>query len=87
MNVCFLYNIYSSGDFTAIVELHEGRHEYKFFVDGQWLHDPNEVYIYTHTLSLTFLLGWCHVYGVDLGVFGQWAGHLQQCGHCHQERL
>ena len=33
----------SHGDFTAIVELHEGRHEYKFFVDGQWLHDPNEV--------------------------------------------
>lgn len=34
----------SHGDFTAIVDLHEGRHEYKFFVDGQWLHDPNEVY-------------------------------------------
>ena len=34
---------HSHGDFTAIVELHEGRHEYKFFVDGQWLHDPKEV--------------------------------------------
>ena len=33
----------SQGDFTAIVDLPEGRHEYKFFVDGQWLHDPNEV--------------------------------------------
>ena len=33
----------SHSDFTAIVELPEGRHEYKFFVDGQWLHDPNEV--------------------------------------------
>jgi 5'-AMP-activated protein kinase regulatory beta subunit len=32
----------SHSDFTAIVELPEGRHEYKFFVDGQWLHDPNE---------------------------------------------
>ena len=32
----------SHGDFTAIVELSEGRHEYKFFVDGQWLHDTNE---------------------------------------------
>ena len=31
----------SHGDFTAIVELPEGRHEYKFFVDGQWLHDPS----------------------------------------------
>ena len=34
----------SHGDFTAIVDLPAGRHEYKFFVDGQWLHDPNEVY-------------------------------------------
>jgi 5'-AMP-activated protein kinase regulatory beta subunit len=32
----------SHGDFTAIVDLPEGRHEYKFFVDGQWLHDPKE---------------------------------------------
>jgi len=24
------------------VDLPAGRHEYKFFVDGQWLHDPNE---------------------------------------------
>ena len=38
------FSLYSSGDFTAIVDLHAGRHEYKFFVDGQWLHDPNEVY-------------------------------------------
>ena len=41
--------LYSHSDFTAIVELPEGRHEYKFFVDGQWLHDPNEVqYIHVH---------------------------------------
>lgn len=32
----------SHGDFTAIVDLPEGEYEYKFFVDGQWLHDPNE---------------------------------------------
>ena len=38
----------SHGDFTAIVDLPAGRHEYKFFVDGQWLHDPNEVY---HSIS------------------------------------
>ncbi len=35
----------SQGDFTAIVDLAEGRHEYKFFVDGQWVHDSNEVCI------------------------------------------
>ena len=33
----------SQGDFTAIVDLEEGKHEYKFFVDGQWMHDPTEV--------------------------------------------
>ena len=40
----------SHGDFTAIVDLPAGRHEYKFFVDGQWLHDPNEVTLY-HSIS------------------------------------
>ena len=47
LDSCFKFFLfitpYSHGDFTAIVELPEGRHEYKFFVDGQWLHDPNEV--------------------------------------------
>lgn len=33
----------SQGDFTVIVDLVKGRHEYKFFVDGQWRHDTNEV--------------------------------------------
>ena len=27
------------------MDLVEGRHEYKFFVDGQWLIDPHEVSI------------------------------------------
>ena len=36
---CFL----SKGDLTAIVELPLGRYEYKFVVDGHWVHDPNEV--------------------------------------------
>jgi len=31
----------SQKDFVAMVELGEGNHEYKFFVDGQWLTDPN----------------------------------------------
>nr|ACO15240.1 5-AMP-activated protein kinase subunit beta-1 [Caligus clemensi] len=33
--------VQSSKDFTALAELHEGDHEYKFLVDGQWLTDPN----------------------------------------------
>lgn len=27
----------------AILDLPEGEHQYKFFVDGQWTHDPSEV--------------------------------------------
>lgn len=40
-----MYNIYitSRSNFTTIIELAEGRHEYKFFVDGEWVHDPGEV--------------------------------------------
>ena len=44
MGALFIHR--SHGDFTAIVDLPAGRHEYKFFVDGQWLHDPNEVTLY-----------------------------------------
>ena len=33
----------SQGDFTAIVDLPEGEHQYKFYVDGDWLHNPDEV--------------------------------------------
>lgn len=33
----------SDGDFVAIVDLAEGEHQYKFVVDGNWEHDPNQV--------------------------------------------
>lgn len=29
----------STKDFTAIVDLQEGNHEYKFWVDGKWVND------------------------------------------------
>nr|UXK97098.1 AMP-activated protein kinase beta subunit [Haliotis discus hannai] len=32
----------SHGDFYTIVDLPEGDHQYKFYVDGQWIHNPNE---------------------------------------------
>ncbi|XP_048734134.1 5'-AMP-activated protein kinase subunit beta-2-like isoform X3 [Ostrea edulis] len=32
----------SHGDFTTIVDLPEGEHQYKFFVDGQWVHKTEE---------------------------------------------
>ncbi|XP_072130050.1 5'-AMP-activated protein kinase subunit beta-2-like [Mobula birostris] len=34
--------IKSHNDFVAILDLPEGEHQYKFFVDGQWAHDPSE---------------------------------------------
>ncbi|XP_046388891.1 5'-AMP-activated protein kinase subunit beta-1 [Ischnura elegans] len=30
----------SHGDFVTIIDLPEGEHQYKFFVDGEWRHDP-----------------------------------------------
>ena len=33
----------SQNTFVAIVDLPEGEHQYKFYVDGQWTHDPAEV--------------------------------------------
>ncbi|KAM8829295.1 5'-AMP-activated protein kinase subunit beta-1a isoform 3-T5 [Spinachia spinachia] len=34
--------IRSQNTFVAIVYLPEGEHQYKFYVDGQWTHDPAE---------------------------------------------
>lgn len=33
----------SHKDFVTIVDLPEGDHQYKFFVDGEWKHDPKMV--------------------------------------------
>lgn len=44
---CAIY--YSQNTFVAIVDLPEGEHQYKFYVDGQWTHDPAEVSSYLHT--------------------------------------
>ncbi|ESO83572.1 hypothetical protein LOTGIDRAFT_133271, partial [Lottia gigantea] len=32
----------SQNDFYTIVDLPEGEHEYKFYIDGNWVKDPNE---------------------------------------------
>lgn len=39
----YLFSLHSHNDFVAILDLPEGEHQYKFFVDGQWVHDPSEV--------------------------------------------
>jgi hypothetical protein len=33
----------SDNDFVAIIELPEGKHEYKFCIDGRWEYDLTEV--------------------------------------------
>ncbi len=40
----------SQGEYTAVVELPEGKHEYKFVVDGQWYHKQDEVRLSTFAL-------------------------------------
>lgn len=30
----------SHGDFVTIIDLPEGEHQFRFFVDGEWKHDP-----------------------------------------------
>ncbi|CAH1262991.1 PRKAB2 [Branchiostoma lanceolatum] len=31
----------SHNDFVTFIDLPQGRHEYKFYVDGQWVHNPD----------------------------------------------
>ena len=41
----------SHGDFVTIIDLPEGEHQNKFFVDGEWRHDPGLVSV----TSLSFM--------------------------------
>ena len=41
---------FSFGTFTAVLDLPEGKYEYKFIVDGQWLHNRDEVHNYGVTM-------------------------------------
>jgi hypothetical protein len=36
-----MVNIEGTGLWQRIVPLDKGRYEYKFYVDGQWVSDPN----------------------------------------------
>ena len=47
-SLCYSFPLSSAdfshhGDFSAVVELPEGTHEYKFYIDGKWIHDPSAV--------------------------------------------
>uniref|UniRef100_A0A8C6VJ43 Protein kinase AMP-activated non-catalytic subunit beta 2 n=1 Tax=Naja naja TaxID=35670 RepID=A0A8C6VJ43_NAJNA len=56
----------SNNDFVAILDLPEGEHQYKFFVDGQWVHDPSEPVVTSQMGTINNLL---HVKKSDFEVF------------------
>lgn len=47
-----VFSLHSHNDFVAILDLPEGEHQYKFFVDGQWVHDPSEVMLQALSLQI-----------------------------------
>ncbi|KAG8132994.1 hypothetical protein E2320_010811, partial [Naja naja] len=55
-----------NNDFVAILDLPEGEHQYKFFVDGQWVHDPSEPVVTSQMGTINNLL---HVKKSDFEVF------------------
>ncbi|KAL5479516.1 hypothetical protein EMCRGX_G023043 [Ephydatia muelleri] len=70
----------SHGDFTAIVDLPQGKHEYKFYVDGQWIHNPNEPVSDNHLGSFNNVVD---VNQKDFDVYGEnWEfGKRDKAGH------
>lgn len=52
LSIWVIASSFSHNDFVAILDLPEGEHQYKFFVDGQWVHDPAEV---IHEFHVTVL--------------------------------
>ncbi|XP_006005535.1 5'-AMP-activated protein kinase subunit beta-2 [Latimeria chalumnae] len=56
----------SHNDFVAILDLPEGEHQYKFLVDGQWVHDPSEPIVTSQMGTINNLI---HVKKSDFEVF------------------
>ena len=48
---CLVYFFYSTNNFYTIVDLEEGEHLYKYYVDGQWVINPDEVVYLTIVVS------------------------------------
>ncbi len=41
---CFVLSLFNSHhNFVAVIDLPEGEHQYKFYVDGNWILDPKVV--------------------------------------------
>jgi len=54
----------SHGDFVTIIDLPEGEHQYKFFVDGEWRHDPGLVSVTFLNLTAICTLFTSHLYSI-----------------------
>lgn len=68
--------IRSQNTFVAIVDLPEGEHQYKFYVDGQWTHDPAEPVI---TSQLGTVNNVIQVKKTDFEVFDALMVDSQKC--------
>lgn len=90
---------FSLGEYTAVVELPEGMHEYKFVVDGQWYHKIHEVSgwlsaqqrlpglkLWPTTKAYTVFVTLTSVSFMSIpACSAQWSGDLQQCSRPSEE--
>lgn len=66
----------SHNNFVAILDLPEGEHQYKFYVDGQWTHDPAEPTVTNHLGTVNNVI---HVKKTDFEVFDALMVDSQKC--------
>lgn len=59
INLTMTILFFSQGEFYTIIDLPEGDHQYKFFVDGQWVHSAAEVSFYSQSG------GWSHQWLIE----------------------
>ncbi|XP_053267936.1 5'-AMP-activated protein kinase subunit beta-1a [Pleuronectes platessa] len=68
--------IRSQNTFVAIVDLPEGEHQYKFYVDGQWTHDPTEPVVTSQLGTVNNII---QVMKTDFEVFDALMVDSQKC--------
>lgn len=68
--------IRSQNTFVTIVDLPEGEHQYKFYVDGQWTHDPAEPVITSQLGTVNNII---QVKKTDFEVFDALMVDSQKC--------
>ncbi|KAJ3605733.1 hypothetical protein NHX12_027777 [Muraenolepis orangiensis] len=76
--------IRSQNNFVAIVDLPEGEHQYKFYVDGQWTHDPTEPVTTNQLGTVNNLI---QVKNTDFEVFDALMVDSQKCSDMSGEAL